>query len=278
MTNFFYCIRSLLLLACVPLLLSAQEDAMEFTHPARNITAMIVNDGRFDDRYYGNEDAGIAGVEAVQLYILSADRAEPISVPFGGLSSTVRYRGPRRLVFYHNPPSADPEAAQPSIAATTELPEGRGDLMLLFFTEDFDRRTYRVLPIDVSGDNFPINSLRIMNMSPFDIAWQISGERGRINRNGAEIVDLDPEEPFQKLQMVRYDTEGDKWRTIYSRHLQIIDGYRSTFLVLPRPGTEQNRVMIKVMNDDYRRRMREIRALEEKEREEAEEAAAAKRR
>lgn len=251
---------------------------MEFTHPARNITAMIVNDGRFDDRYYGNEDAGIASVESVQLYILSADRAEPVTVPFGDLSSTVRYRGPRRLVFYHTPPSADPEATQPSIAATTELPEGRGDLMLLFFTEDFDRRTYRVLPIDVSGNNFPINSLRIMNMSPFDIAWQISGEQGRINRNGAEIVDLDPEESFQKLQMVRYDTEGDKWRTIYSRHLQIIDGYRSTFLVLPRPGTEQNRVMIKVMNDDYRRRMREIRALEEKEREEAEEAAAAKRR
>lgn len=228
--------------------------AEEVVYPPRTISAMIVDDGRFSDLYFGNEHAGVPAVEEVPFFFQSGQSVEQIRVPYGALSGMHRYRGPLLMDFYHSPPSPDPLDPQPSIGAKVQLPPGSGEVVLLFFTENFEQRTYRVIAIDASSQDFPVNSMRIFNLSSIPVAYEIDRHRGQIQKNDSVTLNLNVEETFQRLRLAQYDEEGERWRSMFDRYLQILDGFRSTFLILPRPGSEGTRLMVKTIQDNYRLR------------------------
>lgn len=247
-----------LMVACLFFSALGSIVADDVVYPPRTISAMIVDDGRFSDRYFGDEHTGVPAVEEVPFFFLSGESVEEVRVPYGALSRLHRYRGPLRLDFYHSRPSIDPLDPKPSIGASVQLPPGSGEVLLLFFTEDFDRRTYRVIPISASSRDFPVNSARIFNLSAVPVAYELEGHRGQVQRNASTSLNLNVSEPFQRLRLAQYDEEGERWRPFFDRYLQIIDGYRSTFLILPRPGSEGSRVMVKTIADNYRLRQRNL--------------------
>ncbi len=249
-------------LLVLPAIAWAQDGATDqpIVYPHRTLSTVIIDDERFTDRYYGDEHTGIPSVLEVPLYVLSAEGVIEVPVPFSTLSGFYRYRGPSTVKFYHSPPEVDPAEPfvplppRPSVAASVRLPEGPGDVVLLFFTEDFDRRLYRILAVGGETADFPENSIRFLNFSQGPIIYDLNEQRGRIRRNTPTVVTVDTAERYQRLRLARYDSEGERWRPFMDRYLQIIDGYRSTFLILPRPGSEGASLMVKSIQDNLRLR------------------------
>jgi hypothetical protein len=257
-----------LVFAVIVVSVAAAAEAAEAVYAPRTLSAMIVHDGRFSEDYFGDEHAGVAAVEEVPFYIQSGETVVEMRVPFGHLSQLHRYRGPTQVDFYHSRPSLDPDVPRPSVGASVRLPPGSGDVILLFFTEDFDRRLYRVVPMDGSNRDFPENSLRILNLSQVPVAYELDRRQGQVSSNSSTVVNLDVAEPFQQFRLAGYDDEGERWRPIFDRYLQVLDGYRSTFLIMPRPGSDGSRLIVRAVQDNHRLRQRNLERIDPLEEEE----------
>lgn len=237
------------------------------------ISGIIVNDGRFAEQYFGNEDAGIPAVEVVPLYYVSGDRVIEMGVPFGAMSSLHRYVGPQELVFYHSPPSLEPGDPKPTEGARVKLPADSAEVVLLFFTENFERRLYRVVPLSTSGRDFPTNAIRIYNFSSIPLSYNLEGKTQVLKPNALSTISLDPKETYQRLRVAQYDEEVDRWRPVFDRHLQVVDGLRSILLVLPRPGSDGRRLMTRFISENYNLQLRNLQREDERTKEEQGDAA-----
>ncbi len=224
------------------------------------ISAMILDDGATTEMWMGDEEGERPGVEQVRLFYLSAGRVESVIVPFANLGAYFSYSGPPAMHFYASPPPLPEEDREPPpVVATVNLPAGAREVVLMFVTDNIAAGTFRIIPIDTSGDSFPANSLRLINFSPLPIAYELGDERGMVAARGEQLVMLDPQAGYQQFQVARPTEDGQHWRSEYSRHLQVREGMRMTCLVLPRPGRMVGQpVMVRMIRENYSQRLNRL--------------------
>ncbi len=228
-------------------------------YPSHTLSVSIVDDGINSIYYLGQEDEGIPPTPSIPLYVVSNNEPMLVDVPFASLSSIVRYQGPSKLTFYRSPPSPDPDAPLPPIAGTVQLPQTSSETVLLFFTEDFATRKYRILALNDSLASFPENSLRIFNFSSNTVAVELDGQHKSLSSNASHIVPLDISNSYQRLKIARYDDNASRWRLALNRSIRVRDGTRSTYLIFNRPGQGDGRIMIRRINDPVQLRQENFR-------------------
>lgn len=224
------------------------------------ISAMIIDDGMTTESWRGGEDGEDAGLEQVELYYISDGRVESVIVPHANLSPYFVYRGPPTLYFYTRPPPLPGEDRPfPPVAATVTIAEGSGELVLIFITENFAAREFRVIPIATGGDIFPANRLRLINLSPTAVVYRLDEYQGALSPGAQEVVELLPQQGYQDFQIARRTDDGGHWRLEYNRHLQVRDGMRMTCLILPRPGRIVGQpVMVRMIRENYSQRLNRL--------------------
>lgn len=229
-------------------------------YPQRTLSALIVDDGVTGKYYIGNDDSErgpiLPEVPSVPLFFMSDDTPRWMEVPFGNLSGLFVYRGPDELVFYHQPPSPDPDVPRPSVAARAALPDGMDNIVLLFFTENFDERRYRIIPLDDSEEAFPRNTLRIYNFSAVPVAIELGEERQQIAPRSLGFVPVATTGSYERLRMARYAEADSRWILDFSRRMRMREGTRATYLIFPRQGDSRGRVTVRKIDDPLVLRMR----------------------
>src|SRR5690606_32800332 len=99
------------------------------------------------------------------------------------------------------------------------------------------------------------------------------GKTQVLKPNALSTISLDPKETYQRLRVAQYDEEVDRWRPVFDRHLQVVDGLRSILLVLPRPGSDGRRLMTRFISENYNLQLRNLQREDERTKEEQGDAA-----
>lgn len=251
--------KNLLVQIIASLVLLVPLIAQETAQPQRTLSMVIIDDGVNTVNYVGDSDAGIPETPYVPLYFLSNDTPRQVNAPFTNLSPFFHYRGPDTLTFYLSPPSPDPQAPKPPVAGTVTLPHGMTDIILLLVTENFADRRFRIIPIDESSSTFPENSIRLFNLSSLDVAFEIGGQRDSVAANTMKSVQVQSDEPFKRIRIGRFDQAANQWRLAYNRYTRILDGHRSTYLILNRPFGHSNQLFVQRIHDPVQLRTTNLR-------------------
>ncbi len=213
------------------------------------ISTMILDDGITGNLWAGDDERGVVGKEYADLFVVSGERSRSLQVPFGTPSRPFVYSGPRDVLFYHDPVSADLSVPRPSVAAQVRLPSGVSDVLLIFITEDFADQRFRIFPVDISSDVAAAGTLRLTNLSPQTIAWNLGEDRGQI-QSGSSVVVQAPTDSFQtRIRLARYDEDAGRWRVAYNRIVRPQEGQRYDCLILPQPRTGGAGIMVRFVAD-----------------------------
>lgn len=218
------------------------------------ISTIILDEGRTTGSWMG--DGRIESHGAATLFLRSGENSREITVPFGSLSAPFRYSGPPLLNFFHRPLSPDPEDPLPDVSASVRLPANASDVLLIFVTDDFDSQSFRIVPLDISPDAAPNNSIRIINFTGVPVAWNFAGESGNLNPGSMTLVRINEKSGLHRLQLASFCPDMDDWRIRYNRRLRIIPDRRFEMILIPRPGDSSN-FAVTVIRDfvEYRRRL-----------------------
>lgn len=208
------------------------------------ISAMILDDGVTSHLWAGDDDRRIVGKQNADLFVLSGERSRAISIPFGAPGRPFVYSGPSEVVFYHEPVSPDPYAPRPSIAGAVTIPDDATDVLLIFVTENFDAQRFRIMVLDVSSDATDGGTFRITNLSRQTIAWNLGENTGMVTPGSSVLVDA-PEDKFQtRIRLAQFDRPAEQWRIVYNRVLRPQPDQRYDCLILPRPGSDEEGIMV----------------------------------
>ncbi len=105
---------------------------------------------------------------------------------------------------------------------------------------------------------FPESSIRLYNFSAGPVAINLGEQLLQLQRNRMEVLPFLTEEQYQRLRIARYDSEAERWRVDYSRHIRLLRGTRTTFLVFRRPGANSDRIMVRRVQDAVLLRQRDF--------------------
>ncbi len=236
--------------------------AQDVEYPKRTLSALIVDDGVTAEFYIGNDDSEQGPIRpevpSVPFFFLSDDIPRRIDIPFANLSELFTYRALDEVVFYHQPPSPDPDIPRPSVAARARLPDNLDNIVLLFFTENFGERRYRIIPLDDSEKAFPKNTLRIYNFSEVPVAVELGEQRQQIAPRSMEFVPVATTGKYARLRMARYNETDERWILDFSRRMRMRDGTRATYLIFPRKGSTTGRINVRKIDDPLELRMKRL--------------------
>lgn len=217
------------------------------------ISTTILNDGKTTGMWTGDgrtEEYGVA-----TLFLFSGGKSRELAVPFGTLSAPFRYVGPSLLQFYKRPLSPDPKDPLPEVMSSVQLPAGASEVLLVFVTEDFASQRFRIIPLDISPDAAPNNSIRIINFTGFPVLWNLDGESGQLTSGSAILVETGDKRGYHRLQFASLSSKTNSWRIRYNRRINIVPNRRFDMILIP-SGADNN-LSVRVLRDfvNYRRNL-----------------------
>ncbi len=243
-----------IILICGFLLLLVEALAQNTVEVA--VTTMILDDGVTTEDWVGDSIAGVEGLGAANLFLVSGGRSRAIAVPFGSVSPAFVYRGPREMVFYHEPVSVIADAPPPSISANVTIPDGADEVLLIFFTDNLEQQRFRVLPIAMDASRAKPNSMRISNYTNQDLAWMFGSERGQLEAGESASASISNQSITSRIRIAQFDAEANRWRIVFNRILRPGRGQRYECFILPRPGRGGEGVMVRIFTDHVDQRNR----------------------
>ena len=230
-------------LSALPLLITLSKPALA-EEPIVNVTiSCIALERGLEDLIY------ISNGEVRTLVLFKEQR-----------SSTSRYIGPPRITFFKEIEARDlnGETIIERIPVSTwDVPTETG-AYLLVWTRD-RRNTDRYLTIAFEDDwkNFPIGSVRFLNLAPFELAVKLEEEIYQIQAQGQTT--LNPE----------FDSSGNRKAIMVSlprdeKPLRVFDGFmyytptvRTLYIVLPKEGGRPGRVKFRSIPEAFREVLQE---------------------
>lgn len=211
------------------------------------ISAMILDDGVTTPLWVGDDDAEIKGAFEATVYLPSVEGHLALVVPFGRLSDPVHYRGSRNLKFFNTPAGGDDDRPPPVAAIT--LPEGIEEVLLVFVTDDFTAGTFRVLAFGLDEKNAAPESLRLINLSPLRLAWNLGGQQGVIEPLAVTQVSYIEEVGRVRLRFAAYNAAEESWNVQYNRLLRLRRDRRYECIILPRPSSAGEGFLVRIIAD-----------------------------
>lgn len=200
--------------------------------PPRQIRAILLDDPVHRDRYLGDMENDIDPIEAVTLWMVADEEALPVRIPHANLSPPFLYEGSDELHFF---PDAESALAGGGAIAVANLPAGTTQVLLLLLTENFEQPQYRVIVLDNDKSTFPLQHLRLVNRSQLPIRFSFDEQPlVEIAADDEAQLTFDPVERYQRITIERFLEDAQRWRSVYSRHLQLRTDIRITCLLLPR--------------------------------------------
>ncbi len=166
------------------------------------------------------------------------------------LSTVLQYQGPREIVFYATRPS-DAED-RPEVRGTALIPRAASEVILLFVEPSIPGDRYRIIALDNSLDRIPVDSLRLINMTSQLLAYDISGEFGKLQPGENTIYRYDQGGDYARIKLA-YQSDDISWRLGISRYQQLITGRRTTYLLLPNAHKDTQGFVIRVLTDSAAR-------------------------
>lgn len=158
-----------------------------------------------------------------------------VQIALDSIGASFQYSGPRDLVFYLEIPNPEGDS-QPEIAGRITLPEEGANYLLLFVPEPDLDTPYRILPINVSGTNFPRGQIQMFNLSSKELLLSIDGASERLNPRSQQVVSPgDKEEPF-RVRFAAWDENQDRWRIIFSRFQPALNDARRLCMIVNDPN------------------------------------------
>jgi hypothetical protein len=192
-------------------------------------------------------DSGISSVWVRTLVKNEAGAKGAIStastpVPFSKRSSPVSYVGPAKIEFFKTepPPGSvfDEEGNRkgPAPFATTTLPSGKREILLLFVPLSLDQRKdgleYRLLPFDDSMEALPWGSYRFINFTNRSLVTYAGSknQRHEIKSNRASST-ISPGGSKRNILWLIYDNPQTKGKPIFSAQWLHRPNYRSLIFI-----------------------------------------------
>jgi len=118
--------------------------------------------------------------------------------------------------------------------ASVEVPPSRHDLILGFFLQQPNAQgeRYRIMVIENDVVSYPVGSMRIINLSPFELAFNLGGEQATL-RPGERTVKQPVVDRKHRtyLQMAAHQPNQD-WEMFHRGVASVLPSRRSTFFVI----------------------------------------------
>lgn len=235
--------RGLILSVVLCLFLGISFAGMKEGADADNIAITAILMSQLGDERVGSDEPG-------EVYVNVMGEYHRLALSPYNLSEVLRYQGSREIIFYDVPPSTPDE--QPQIAGSVVIPDGVSEAILLFVTSENGGSRYRVFALDNSPDRVPINSLRLINMTRQQLAYDISGRFEKLNPGESTIYPYDRGSDYVKIKLASLN-EGGTWRLGMSRYQQLLPGRRTTYLLIPQAQGKESGFAVKVLTDSEAR-------------------------
>jgi hypothetical protein len=183
----------------------------------------------------------VQGREAVPFALQPYEPGAETRVPPTG-EALVFIRPPEKFTLPDGS-AGDPRAAplaQWTRVASTTLPAGSRRVMLAFVPQPPASQPvaggaspdpFRVIVIDDDPKAFPVGSLRLINFSPHELAFELGGVQGTL-APGAQKVEAPKLDQKHRTYLRLATQQGGQWQLFHQGVASVLPHRRSTYLVV----------------------------------------------
>ncbi|WP_309399725.1 hypothetical protein [Cerasicoccus maritimus] len=175
----------------------------------------------------------------MQLSYPGYEGDKPIVAPMKMRSQRMQYEGPANFVF-SGAKSLDGEAIGPAIPMTdvSLIPGSPQQLLIIIPGPENSGLPYRTLVIDDSYEQFPPQSVRLINFTNHTFAGQLSKETFQLTPRAEAVVSpqsLKPPKFLAPFRLVRKIEDDNSWRPVKSTIFPLHQQMRLLVLLLQDP-------------------------------------------